>query len=464
MSRLARAAKISTDAAVASTLERGFARGRDGGRPVVGAANVAASPPVVGPRPERVAWFISRQRLVGRTNGSSSYLLDLAQACRRAGLTPQLLAPSPVLLGRWPVLRLKPEMKLFAEIRIRGVWRLGPLIFARDPRVYARALRAVAAAALARLGAPTAWLGDKPSPYASAAPWSDADRLYVANVIRGRADVLIADYAWQTEGYAYALAPGARTAVVMHDLWHARAERFGAHAAADPLVVDRATELRLLGRAQAIIAIQKTEAQVVARALPHRTVLTAPMTAKPAPAPQPGDARTVLFVGSNAAANVSGLAWMLERVWPRVLRAAPDAKLLVAGAVSRADRASPAAPGVRRLGFVGGLDRLYARAGVVVSPLIAGSGLKIKLVEALAHGKACVVTSVTMQGVEGELADAVALADAPEDFAAEIVRLLSDDAARAELGARALAAIGAHFSAEVGHADIVAWLTGANPS
>ncbi len=407
---------------------------------------------------EPTAWFISRQRLVGRTNGSSTYLLDLAQACRRAGLTPRLLAPSPVLMGRWPVLRLKSEMRVFAEIRIRGVWRLGPLIFARDPAVYGRGLRAALAEALRRLGAPAGWLRARPSPYAPAAPWTDDDRLYVARVINGRADVLIADYAWQTEAFPYALCPNARTAVVMHDLLHRRAALFRAQSAADPVVLDQATEMRLLGRAQTVIAIQKTEAEATARLLPRHEVLTVPLTAAPAPVAQPGNSRKVLFVGSNAAANVSGLAWMLERIWPQVRSALPDAELLVAGAVCRAAAASPVA-GVRRLGFVRDLSRLYAQAGLVVSPLIAGSGLKIKLIEALAHGKACVVTSVTLQGVEDELADAVALADAPEAFAAEIIRLLQESAARIELGQRALAAIAGRFSAEARHAEFVRWLT-----
>ena len=68
---------------------------------------------------------ISRQRLIGAVNGSSTYLLDLVQHLRASGYEPHLLQPSPGVLGRWPVMSLKPEMSVFESIDIRGVFRRG---------------------------------------------------------------------------------------------------------------------------------------------------------------------------------------------------------------------------------------------------------------------------------------------------------------------------------------------------
>jgi succinoglycan biosynthesis protein ExoO len=161
-------------------------------------------------------------------------------------------------------------------------------------------------------------------------------------------------------------------------------------------------------------------------------------------------------VGSNTAPNVLGMAWFFDRVWPEIRRAHPAAELQVAGSVCRA--LGPAPEGVRYLGVVGALEPLYAGAGVVISPLTAGSGLKIKLVEAMAEGKACVVTSVTLQGVEQELGAAVARADASEAFAEAVGALLYDRAAREALGARALQAVRDGFSPERGHAAFREWL------
>jgi succinoglycan biosynthesis protein ExoO len=117
----------------------------------------------------------------------------------------------------------------------------------------------------------------------------------------------------------------------------------------------------------------------------------------------------------------------------------------VAGTVTRNLGALP--EGVSGLGVVDDLGPVYAQAGVVISPLRLGSGLKIKLVEAAGHGKAVVATTVTLQGVEEEMGEAVRVADEPEAFAAEVASLLNDPEARRALGERALAAARAHFCA-----------------
>jgi succinoglycan biosynthesis protein ExoO len=103
---------------------------------------------------------------------------------------------------------------------------------------------------------------------------------------------------------------------------------------------------------------------------------------------------------------------------------------------------------VTQLGVASDLSALYASAGVVISPLYTGSGLKIKLIEAMAAGKATVGTSITAQGVRTIVRDAIVIEDDPAGFADAVVRLLGDATARRELGAAALACAGAHFSPE----------------
>ena len=104
------------------------------------------------------------------------------------------------------------------------------------------------------------------------------------------------------------------------------------------------------------------------------------------------------------------------------------------------------------------LIELYQAAGVVISPLTFGSGLKIKLIEALAAGKAIVATPVTLQGVERECADAVACTDDPAAFAAQVLALRDDDL-RARQAAAALTAARAHFSPAACYRNFQEWLT-----
>jgi succinoglycan biosynthesis protein ExoO len=107
--------------------------------------------------------------------------------------------------------------------------------------------------------------------------------------------------------------------------------------------------------------------------------------------------------------------------------------------------------------LVPNLGAEYRNAGVVISPLTVGSGLKIKLVEAMGQGKAVVATTPTIDGVEHIVGGAVAVADAPVEFADAIVSLLQDANLRGDMSSKALATARRHFSCEACYAEIVAF-------
>ena len=403
---------------------------------------------------------VSRNRITGRDSGSSAYLLDLCRAMAGAGHAVHITWPSPTVFARTPVLRLRPEMAVFRSIALRGAWRIGPVLLAQDPRVWLAAAIGVADRLLHKVGLGLGRLVRK-APYSVAVPWEAEDFLYVAGRIRGGADVLVADYAFQTPAFPYALSPAARRIVVMHDLFSSRAAQFAKLGAQDSVaLIDQASELRLLGAAEAVVAIQGEEGAFIQRALPGRQVIVAPIAAEPVAAPQPGEGASLLFVGSDTAPNVDGLRWFLHEVLPLVRQAVPQVELRVVGKVGGAIGPLPeaVAGAVRVLGLVPDLAPQYRDAAVVVSPLLVGSGLKIKLIEALSHGKAVVATGVTLQGVQEDCAPAVRPTDAPGAFAAEIVALLENPALRAERAAAALRVARERFSAAACHAGLLGYL------
>lgn len=403
--------------------------------------------------------IVSRQRLIGATNGSSAYLLDLARSVRAAGFAPHLLQPSPDVMGRVPFYRARPEMTVFASHRIRGVARIGRWFVSRDPGVWSDAVLGVIRGLARRLGVTAPWTRDRPRPYAIAAPWRDRDRAWLAAQQRGApADLAIADYAFQAEAFAVLGMPRSRCAIVMHDLFHARSGS-GAGADRDSVaVLGREEELALLARAGAVMAIQRDEAEMIAGALPGTRVIVAPGTRAPETAHAPGDPARLLFVGSRTAPNSDGLRWFLETAWPQLRAAAPALRLDVVGTVA-ADFSGSAVPdGVHLHGLVPDLAPFYRQAGIVISPLRFGSGLKIKLVEALAWGKPTVVTPVTLQGVEEVCGPAVLVAETAEGLVAAIRALRGDAALRARLSRRARAVVAEHFSADAAHREFRTWL------
>jgi Glycosyl transferases group 1 len=404
------------------------------------------------------AYVISRQRVVGNTNGSSTYLISLCSALRNQGFEVHFVAPSPAVFGRWPVLRFAPEMDVFASIRIRGAWRLGRLAIAQDPRIALKAGLTALERILNRAGIRTGqWV--KPAPYSIALPWSHEDELFLAGATRALAQFVMADYAFLTHGFPFCLQPSARTAVVMHDLFSARTDQFQKLGAADSVsTLQLGDEMDMLGRAQAVLAIQPHEAQVVQNHLPHCEVILTPMAIEPVAAAQPGTGSSVLFVGSNTAPNVLGLTWFVSEVWPKIRGSAPGAILQIAGGVCDALR--DPVEGVRPLGFVSDLDAIYRDAAVVVSPLQVGSGLKIKLIEALGRGKAIVATPTTVEGVEKEVEGAVFVTDRAEAFAQSVLRLLDDPELRLRQAEAALAVANRHFTAAECYRDFVRFAEG----
>jgi len=413
---------------------------------------------------QRHVVFISRQRVVGKTNGSSAYLLDLAAAAKRAGMIPVLVQPSPSLFGRVPVLRMRSEMDIFAHHKVRGAMRFGPYLIAVSPLIWKTAIEGVAAKLASRAGLRFSWLQDRKAPYSISVPWLPADMSYT-NRYTPDGSIVVADYIFQTKAFEVVKNKACATVTIMHDLFHQRAETVAATGVLDSVTaVRKDDEIRMLGLADLVIAIQQDEADFILNNLPDQSVLTVPMSFPIADNPQPGHNEEILFVGSNTEPNVAGLKWFIENCWPKILDAVPNVTLTVAGSVSSGMAGFSHPKGVQYRGIVDDLAPLYERAGVVISPLTFGSGLKVKLIEALALGKAIVATSVTLQGVEKIAEHAVFKTDRADEFADAIILLTHNKKLRFETGASALAVAKENFSATVAQGPFAAWIfSKANP-
>lgn len=127
-------------------------------------------------------------------------------------------------------------------------------------------------------------------------------------------------------------------------------------------------------------------------------------------------------------ANVQGLLWFIEQVWPLLLVDHPDLRFDIVGKNpdSRLEEAVAAHPGITLRGFVPDLQEVYRDSRVSVAPLLFGSGMKVKVLDALARGMPTVTTSVGAEGIELEPGKQLLVADAPADMAAQIANLLTD--------------------------------------
>jgi len=186
-------------------------------------------------------------------------------------------------------------------------------------------------------------------------------------------------------------------------------------------------ERKGLLRAQRIIAIQEREAVYFRQLLgPEGNVYTIGHFAEVVDvAPPPAPFRFLGYIGSrkNHWINQQGIQWFLREVWPAIRVRLPEATLLLAG---EKDEKAEADPGVRALGPIPSLEDFYRECPIFINPVLTGSGLKIKTIEALMHGRPVVTTSVGAEGLESFYGHGLYVGDSAREFADAAINLLSD--------------------------------------
>lgn len=148
---------------------------------------------------------------------------------------------------------------------------------------------------------------------------------------------------------------------------------------------------------------------------------------QPRPSDPPPDGRTVVFFGLlSYVPNIDGVAYFIQEIWPRIAEANPDARFKVIGGNPHPSLLAMAGPRIEFTGFVPDLRPHLAAASVVVVPLRLGGGTRLKIVEAMAMGKAIVSTTLGAEGIDTRPPRDLLLEDDPAAFAAAVNGLLAD--------------------------------------
>ncbi len=197
-------------------------------------------------------------------------------------------------------------------------------------------------------------------------------------------------------------------------------------------------ERRRLQPFDRVMAICEPDAAVFRGWLGDERVLLVPHAHPVVPLPLRPHIEHVLVVGGDYAPNIDGLRWLIDEAWPE-LRAA-GLQLHVVGAVGPAMQLV-SGHGLHVHGLVPDLAAAYAAADLCINPVRLGGGLKIKTVEALAHGRPLVTTSHGARSLEADAGIAFIVADDAQSLVAAVHRLADrpDEAAALSRAALALA-------------------------
>jgi hypothetical protein len=221
---------------------------------------------------------------------------------------------------------------------------------------------------------------------------------------RLRSDIVWCNYVFMSR-FLSQVPPRAFKIIDTHDVFSTKSAKVSRFGISGDIELTSKDESELLDRADLIVAIQPDEATELRALVPSKPVVTAgvdfPVTDNPVPIPSEP---VVVCVGSRNPLNVKGVTDFLSFAWPLIRRRIPGARVLIAGPVCEAlDDWTNTEDGVELLGRRDSLDSVYAQARVVVNPTVAGTGLKIKTLEALAHLRSVVAWPSGVEGISPEL-------------------------------------------------------------
>jgi len=188
----------------------------------------------------------------------------------------------------------------------------------------------------------------------------------------------------------------------------------------------RQVELESLNQVDGVAAITRKDAGFF-RGFTHKIVVDIPYginTASFEPVFEVTTPPVFFHLGSmNWIPNQEGIKWMLENVWPRVITKVPDARFVLAGRFMPDWLLHYKAPGLEVLGEVDNATAFVKKNHIAVVPLLSGSGIRIKIIEAMALGKTVVTTQVGAEGINYTDQFNVFIADDAAKMAALMIQL-----------------------------------------
>jgi glycosyltransferase involved in cell wall biosynthesis len=182
-------------------------------------------------------------------------------------------------------------------------------------------------------------------------------------------------------------------------------------------------EKKGISRSDVIIAIQEREKEHFHRLAPRKKVVTIGHIVHLKNSTSDAPRKKLLFVGSNNHSNYYGISDFIEKVFTNLRGAFPGLELIIAGNICAI--LPDGLDGIVKLGEVDELERVYELSDIVINPLTVGTGLKIKMIEAMGLSKIVISTGVGAEGIDGREKSYLP-AESRDDYLNQLKRLFED--------------------------------------
>jgi glycosyltransferase involved in cell wall biosynthesis len=248
--------------------------------------------------------------------------------------------------------------------------------------------------------------------------------------------------------------PNARILYNIADLHFLRMQR-QSEVENDPKLRDKAEQMRRLelgamSFVDCVIVHSAVEAEMLRGLVPGIAVQVIPWTVplraiNKITVQNPG----IAFIGGyRHPPNIDAAKWAAESIMPVLRGKVPGIELLLVGSHMPTEVSALAAKDIVPLGYVPSLDSVFERIMLTIAPLRYGAGLKGKVIESMAAGIPCIMTTVAAEGIELPAELQLLIADEPEVLSERIATLCRDGAEYRRVVEACKAHVAAHYSPE----------------
>lgn len=201
-------------------------------------------------------------------------------------------------------------------------------------------------------------------------------------------------------------------------------------------------EINVLPRFDGIAAITGRDANALEKYVPNNKITDIPFGIYPEQYeisnPDEWNFPSLFHIGSmNWMPNEEGIKWFIDNVWPLIRNNHPDVKLYLAGRHMPDWLKKLNVQNIEIVGEVESAGGFINSMGVMIVPLLSGSGIRIKIIEGMAAAKPIVSTTVGAEGINCTSGKDILLADSPEEFSDAVSELLKNKEKAVRMGAEA---------------------------
>lgn len=150
--------------------------------------------------------------------------------------------------------------------------------------------------------------------------------------------------------------------------------------------------------------------------------------------------------GMDWVPNVQGVVWFVENVWLQFVKEYPDVQFNLAGRNFPSDIAAWQHPGIKVHGEIADAEQFIRSQSLIISPIFSGSGMRVKIIEAMSYGKCVLSTSIGAEGIRCQDKENILIADTASAYLETLCALYCERRALQRIGEQAVQLVQKEYS------------------